>query len=260
MTLSRLRQIELSGASRLIIGGDIHGDYESFRRIVDVFNPDCDYLIFLGDYADRGPRGVEVVDGVAELAGKYPTRVIALKGNHEYYADDGEPTFTPCDLIGEAQEKRNGWQTYFDTELKPFIERLYVAALVPSEVLFVHGGVSSKIRGIDDLRYPSKDIEEDLLWSDPFEGYGEHPNMRGAGVQFGRDVTEEVCRKIGVKRIVRSHEPRKAWQGPCVEQDGRVVTVSSTAVYGGMAFLLKLPSGELSEAFERLERHVVKLR
>lgn len=258
--LRELSRPELSQASRLLVAGDIHGDYETFLQIRDLFDPERDYLIFLGDYADRGPGGIEVVDGVAQLASKYSSRVIALKGNHESYTEDGRPTFTPCDLPREASRKREEWQNYFNAELKPFIKRLHIAALVPGEVLFVHGGVSSKVHGVEDLRHPSRALEEDLLWSDPFEGDGEQPNPRGAGIAFGRKISEEVCHRLAVRRIVRSHEPRKASDGPCIEHDGRVITVSSTTVYGGAAFLLAPPTGNLEEALEHLEGHVLRLR
>jgi diadenosine tetraphosphatase ApaH/serine/threonine PP2A family protein phosphatase len=255
--LFELTSETLSETHRVLVAGDIHGDYESLRGIRRLFNPERDHLIFLGDYADRGPKGIEVIDGVGELVRKYPSRVTALKGNHEDYTEDGRPKFMPCDLMREASEKRSGWRTYFLDELKPFIDELYLAALVQGEVLFVHGGVSSKVKGFNDLRQPSKRVEEDVLWSDPFEGYGEHLNVRGAGIMFGKDVSEEVCRRLSLKRIVRSHQPRKAKEGPCVEHDGKIVTISSTIIYGGTPFILALPAKSIDEAFRHLERYTV---
>jgi hypothetical protein len=250
----------MSENGQIIAVGDIHGDYESFRRIHSLFNPNLDYLLFLGDYADRGPQGIEVIDGVKVLLEEYPSRVIALKGNHEDYTEDGRPKFVPCDLIREAVEKSGDWGTYFKEELRPFIDKLYLTALIPNEALFVHGGISRKVKSLDSLRYPSTSVAEDLLWSDPFEGEGEHISMRGAGVAFGRDVSEEVCQILKVRRIVRSHQPRKAREGPHTQHDGRIVTISSTRVYGGTPFILALPTRKLSEAFTHLEKHVVRLR
>lgn len=247
----------LSEIDQIIVVGDIHGDYESLRRLRSLFDPNQDYVIFLGDYADRGAKGIEVIEGVKELIRKYPGKVVALKGNHEDYTEGGKPTFRPCDLIYEADEKRGGWAAYFKDELKPFINKLYLAALVPGEVLFVHGGVSRRVQCLDDLRYPSRRVETDVLWSDPFEGRGEYPNMRGAGVMFGKDISKGICQRLGLKRIVRSHQPRKAWRGPYVEHDGRIITISSTLVYGGRPFALNLPAKNLDDAFRDLEKHVV---
>ncbi|MHA1239038.1 MAG: metallophosphoesterase family protein [Candidatus Odinarchaeia archaeon] len=251
---------EFSEGERVIVAGDIHGDFESFQRIRESFNPECDYLIFLGDYADRGRFGVEVIEGLVELTERYPGRVAALKGNHEDYSEVGVPRFTPCTLISEAELKKESWETYFHSELQPFLSKLYLAALIPGEVLFVHGGVSLQVKDVECLENPSRDVEEDVLWSDPFEGDGERPNMRGAGIEFGEDVSEEVCRRLNVKRIVRSHQPGKAAGGPYVEHGGRVITVSSTNVYGGTPFVLVLPLRDISDAFKQLEKHVKYLR
>ncbi len=57
----------LEKIKRIIIAGDLHGDYESFQRICSLFNSDEDFLIFLGDYADRGSKGLEVINGVEGL-------------------------------------------------------------------------------------------------------------------------------------------------------------------------------------------------
>jgi protein phosphatase len=250
----------LSEVGRVIVVGDIHGDYESFRKACSLFDEKNDYLIFLGDYADRGSRGVEVIEGVLALLEKYPSRVIALKGNHEDYTVDGQPKFMPCTLILEVNEKRGSWRTYFQSELQAFLSKLYLAAIVPNQVLFVHGGVSRNVRGITDLRFPSQHVASDLLWSDPFDGVGEHLNLRGVGVEFGKDVSKRVCRRLGVERIVRSHQPRKARDGPCVEHDGRVITIGSTRVYGGKPFVLALPARDLGAACATVEKYAVYLR
>ncbi len=254
--LCELTPNRLDKTNQIIIIGDIHGDYESFKKARSLFNPTQDYIIFLGDYADRGENGIEIIESLKRLIKKYPMRVIALKGNHEDYTQRGEPQFKPCSLIYEAYRKRGGWTKFFGDEFRPFVVNLYLAVVIPEEVLFVHGGVSRRVGSIEDLKYPSRLIEKDVLWSDPYDGEGEYINMRGVGVIFGKDVSKEICQKIGVKRIVRSHQPRKASKEPCVEHDGRVITISSTHVYGDKAFALKLPANNLDDAFQDLEKHV----
>jgi predicted phosphodiesterase len=218
--------------------GDLHGDYQTLQRLLKAVDLGRDLLVFLGDYADRGPDGVEVIRTVADLRKEHPQNVVALKGNHEDFTEEGIPNFNPCTLIAEVEAKLGNWGHYFEEELLPFIESLPLACLLAGNALLVHGGISSKISSQKDLEAPSEELQIDLLWSDPFGGKGEDPNYgRGAGVEFGADVSWAVCEALGVERVIRSHQPQLAAQKPHVMHNGRVITVNSTTVYGGLPFI-----------------------
>jgi diadenosine tetraphosphatase ApaH/serine/threonine PP2A family protein phosphatase len=238
--------------------GDLHGDIKALTALLKPIDLSADLLVFLGDYADRGEYGVETVRKVAELQREHSENVLALMGNHEDYSDAGEPNFSPATLIEEAQAKTGSWDTYFQKELKPFIDNLHLCALIPNNALLVHGGVSSKIKGIDDLKSPSEELRIDLLWSDPMDGDGEAPNYRrGAGVEWGADVSEVVCRALGVGRIIRSHEPQRAMSGPAIVHGVRVVTVSATSVYGGAPFVYFVdPKTIKKDFFKKINGHI----
>jgi predicted phosphodiesterase len=236
--------VEILDCKKVIVAGDIHGDLEAFENVVRVFEDDINghknvCLIFLGDYADRGDFGVEVIESLKILMKKHPGSIIALKGNHEDYDDNGEPKFYPCDLKYEVESKRGIWVEYFERNLKDLFSSLPIAAKYNS-YLFVHGGISSKIKNWEDLINPSASIEEDILWSDPFEGYGEYPNPRGAGVLFGKNITERVLSNLKVEKVIRSHQPKKALKGIFIEHDEKIITISSTRVYGGSVFILEI--------------------
>jgi len=220
---------KIKGLNRLLVVGDLHGDFDSLCSLTDIFHPIHDFLIFLGDYADRGTAGVEVLQSVEGLARKHPQNVLLLKGNHEDFTNTGKPKFFPCHLCKEVEQKKEKWEEY--------------------EILFVHGGISSKIKTVNDLNDPNHAIKNDLIWSDPFEGLGEFSNKKrgGSGVKFGRDITENVCKLIGVKRIIRGHEPIKALKGPAYAHNSRVITVSSTRVYGGRPFVLSIKTSRFSQ-------------
>jgi hypothetical protein len=224
----------------LRVVGDLHGDYAALQSLLKLADLSQEAIVFLGDYADRGDRGVEVIEAVTSLMARYPNHVIALKGNHEAYTDLGYSTFSPCDLIEEVKRKRGDWHTYFLRTFQPFLHRLYLAAIIPNELLFVHGGVSSHLVRLEDLHNPTIDLEKDILWSDPFDGEGEHPNPRGVGVEFGSDISQHACLALGVKRIIRSHEPTKALNGPYYAHQDRIITVNSTSRYGGHPFILNI--------------------
>ena len=240
----RGKLVEILDCKKVIVAGDIHGDLEAFENIVKLFEDEISRyknvcLIFLGDYADRGDFSLEVIENLKILTKKYPENIVALKGNHEDYDDNGEPKFYPCDLKYEVESKRGIWIEYFERNLKDFFSSLPIAAKYNS-YLFVHGGISSKIKNWEDLINPSTPIEEDVLWSDPFEGYGEYPNPRGAGVLFGKDITKRVLSNLKLEKIVRSHEPKKALKGIFKEHDEKIITISSTRVYGGSVFILEI--------------------
>lgn len=233
---------QIAGFARLIVVGDLHGDLgalDSLLRVVDL-SKDC--LIFLGDYADRGSFGLEVIEKVSLIARNNPTKVFLLKGNHEDYNKRGEPNFSPCRFCWEVKEKKGSWRSFFVGEFKEFLEQLYLAVVVKGCFLFVHGGVSSRIDGFEKLAYPSREVELDILWSDPFDGFGERSNIKrgGIGVEFGVDITRQVCKKLGVLRIIRSHQPTKATKGPFFEHENQVVTINSTSLYGGTPFVLSI--------------------
>ncbi len=230
--------IEPESFGKVGVVGDLHGDYKTLQALLKLVDLKSDLLVFLGDYADRGPDGVEVIRTVTKLHAMHPKNVVPLMGNHEDFTESGEPNFNPCTLIQEAQTKTGSWPTYFRTELKPFLHNLHVCAILPNNALLVHGGVSSKLTKIGDLQAPSDELRLDLLWSDPMDGDGEDPNYsRGAGVEFGADVSAKVCKTLVVGRIIRSHQPQLAAAKPFLMHEGRVVTVQATTVYGGSPFM-----------------------
>jgi predicted phosphodiesterase len=248
--LVELDKQQLFKFRRLLVIGDLHGDYDSFRSLLKVADPAKDCMIFLGDYADRGAFGIEIIDALSRLTESKPTNIILLRGNHEDYSEEGEPHFYPSNLPEEVEKKNGVWSDYFRKTLKDFLQDLHLAAIVPENLLFVHGGISSKIKSTDDLKHPTEEVKTDVLWSDPFEGLGENPNAnRGVGVEFGSDVTSMVCKNLGIKKIVRSHEPQKALKGPYYMHHRKVITVSSTRVYGGCPFVLVCNPSDLMKFY-----------
>ena len=122
---------------RLLVAGDIHGDMKSFQSIFSIFHPEKDVLLFMGDYADRGDSGVEIIEALLETQEEGRENIILLLGNHELYSDEGIPGFRPCDLMEEATEKRGSWNNFFKKTLKPFLNHLNHAAILPGHSLFV---------------------------------------------------------------------------------------------------------------------------
>ncbi len=220
-------------ARRIIVVGDLHGDFASFVNALIIGREESgSHVVFLGDYGDRGTNGVEITEALIELS-LDPT-IVALKGNHEGYPDSGIPHWgrTDLDLISEVEKKRGNWDEYFKETLQPFYKRLPIAALLPGKLLFVHGGISDKIQELDNIKHPTSEISDEVLWNDPGEIPGVQPNSRGYGKEFGQDISETVLKKIGAVAMVRSHKPILAKAGPHISHDGMIVTISSCRRYG----------------------------
>ncbi len=221
------------------VAGDLHGDYESFKNVLDRYASaeNSSLLLFLGDYADRGYFGMEIIMGLNKLLAARDD-IVALKGNHEIYLK-GRPVFSPCDLIYEAETKYSSWEKFYQEIMMDFLAKLHIAAII-NNVLFVHAGIFLGIKTAKDLT--KKKNEKNLLWSDPSPLPGEHPSMRGAGITFGEDVTTEVLSSLGLKILIRSHDPAKAANGPCIEHGGKVITTNSCMSYGlpWKPFILKV--------------------
>lgn len=66
---------------KLFAVGDIHGELEILQKLLTLWNPDNEKLIFTGDYCDRGPDSFGVYKYIFDLKEKYGATL--LLGNHD---------------------------------------------------------------------------------------------------------------------------------------------------------------------------------
>ena len=88
------QKLSVPEASQIFFRADLHGDVRSlltdlawlnangYLRGFTVARPDF-YMIFLGDYTDRGAYGIEVLYTLLRLKVANPDRVFLARGNHE---------------------------------------------------------------------------------------------------------------------------------------------------------------------------------
>ena len=62
--------------------GDIHGEYEKLRKLIDFLQKDATEYIFLGDFIDKGKNVKETIDLLIDLS--KTTKCVFLMGDHEY--------------------------------------------------------------------------------------------------------------------------------------------------------------------------------
>lgn len=92
-----VEKLVLPNNAVVAIHGDFHGDINAFNRFLKTFadrgyldtsdpfkiKADNFYILFLGDYVDRGWYGTEVMYAILRLKNENPDRVFFTRGNHE---------------------------------------------------------------------------------------------------------------------------------------------------------------------------------
>ncbi len=219
---------------RTLVISDIHGDYDRFINLLSkaAYNPSCDRLILLGDYIDRGPEPMSVLQKVAGLGRS--GGVTALKGNHEdlfvkaweesdlrgrksfvgddrryhhlmlHYLNGGEVTWSQLRLMPEL----------FQAEVMEYISKL-PSIHVSGEYVFVHAGIDVSI-GLDEQE------ERTLLWSR--DNFIHGPPLPGKIVVFGHTPTFQIS------------EEERIWFG-----EGKI-GIDCGASMGGKLACLEIPS------------------
>lgn len=236
-------EIDREEFDSIYVLGDLHGDLDSFKSFLDK-SKENELVVTLGDYTDRGESGVEVIELLKQA--REERNLIPLKGNHESYTEEGMPKFSPSTFVEEVRSKKGTWKDYFKEKYKPFLESLYIGAILKGKYLLIHGGITSEIKDPGDLiKY-----EQKVKWSDPInkgsfrKGKCENctsrcPFSMRKRPKFTSGDSKEVCENLNVEKIIRSHQPNKAKKGPVKNHEQRVITVSSTSVYGGEPFALR---------------------
>jgi len=218
-----------------IIVGDIHGDLESLHHILNTSNfiehaqkgRDV-FMIFLGDYGDRGIHSADVYFVVLSLKKMFPEKVILMRGNHEGPKD---LLASPHDLPLHLERRFGDKADAVYERLTRLFEYLYLAVIVDKRYVMLHGGVPSQATSIEDVayarqRHPAESHLEEILWSDPVESIaGTRFSPRGAGRLFGSDVTNTFLGLLNVQMIIRGHEP--ANYGYKINHEGKVLTLFS---------------------------------
>jgi protein phosphatase len=229
------RLVKMKPLGEALVVGDLHGDLESLIQILQqseilqrMEKSQLVFLIFLGDYGDRGEFSAEVYYTVLSLKLQHPTQVVLMRGNHEGPSD---LLASPHDLPMQFQNRfGKEWAEAYHSVLELF-PLLCNSVLVEDRYLIVHAGLPQQARTVEDFAYahtkhPKVKSLEDMLWSDPQESLkGTRASTRGAGHLFGEDVTTAVLKVLKAKILIRGHEPCS--EGFKIDHDGKILTLFS---------------------------------
>lgn len=180
---------------KTLIATDIHGNADALDFILDFADKKkVDAWVFLGDYVDKGPESVRVLNTLFELKCKHPKKVFLLRGNHEtkdinQFYEFQMAVMTEPDIYSAAN-------TAF--------ENMPTAVVLNNSIFCVHGGIAGKKdENINDI---TKQDSFYYMWNDPSEESGLTPSPRGGKVRrFGPDTVKKFLKNNDLKLIIRGH-------------------------------------------------------
>ncbi|MCI4437858.1 MAG: serine/threonine protein phosphatase [Ignisphaera sp.] len=238
----RKRYVELKPKGKAVFIGDVHGDYYTLLEILDKVRAleileAGRYIVFLGDYIDRGEEQIRTVALLAKLKTDWRDRVVMLRGNHE---PPPHLTPSPHDFPHRLMEHFGYTKAEELYELmKQVFEALPLILYIPEAIVAFHGG--PPVTRMQRYTTPQEILDigvedfEEVLWSDPVEEIEtyEFNIIRGAGLLWGYKVTEEFLSKVNAKMIIRGHEPCEGYK---FNHREKVLTLFSMKGYYGNTY------------------------
>ena len=187
--------------------GDVHGQVGDLAAMESIGGPvgsaGSKYL-FLGDYVDRGTRGLEVFVTLLCRKIRDPDRVFLLRGNHECHI--------VTQMYGFHDECRRRYDQTIWKAITSIFDCLPIAAVIGEKIFCIHGGISPKLQNIQQIRdiqrpcgIKQDTLLSDLLWADPTNQPGWSASERGISLCYGPDVTQAFLDQHGFDFIVRAY-------------------------------------------------------
>jgi hypothetical protein len=259
--------------------GDVHGHLdELLAALADAGLVDEEaswsggdaHLWFLGDFVDRGPDGIGVIDLVmrlAEEAAESGGQVEALLGNHEIlllgmhrFGDTDVPSDFGPRSFARSWEMNGGQHTDQEAVTDEHVEWLTArpaVALVGRHLLMHSDTIEYLVWGseIDEINDGIRDVLEsdDLVeWWEVWRRLTTRHAFRGPQ---GSDVATELLTVLGGEQVVHGHSviadqlgiPPVLVTSPYEYADGKALGVDGGVFVGGPCLVVKLPWPEKTD-------------
>jgi len=207
----KIAYLPLKGTA--IFVGDTHADSVSTEKIVrqtGFIGKEKTYLVFLGDYIDRGKNNMRNIEIVLDLKARYPDNVVLLMGNHEEGRCFPQNFDESIRKHFESQDDRGKVALAYKT----LFWQLPVVLVTANGIVVVHAGAPvGEVRNLQELRN-NEELFEQIRVNDP-DPYRSSfvVSDRGVGYKFGKRIFDQFMRNIGGTVMVRSHEyPREGYE------------------------------------------------
>ena len=223
--------ISTNNRKHITVCGDIHGQYYDLLNIFKLngFPTENTPYLFNGDFVDRGSFSVEVMIALIAFKVSNPNCIFLNRGNHEN-TDMNK-------MYGFEGEVLAKYESLTFSLFVHMFNHLPLGHIIDKKILILHGGLFEqdgvKIEDIQKVQrrqsVPKKGIMCDMLWADPSNLLGKHPNQRGVSIEFGKDISAKFLDDNNLDLLVRSHQMKQ--EGYEMVQDNRVITIFSAPKY-----------------------------
>ena len=241
--------------ARVVMIGDTHCDYNSVANMLekialssyDYFGKG--YIVFDGDYLDRGSIFFEYFLLLLEIKKLLGPRCILMRGNHDTIRYDSfsrvlEAQVFPCETTEFLN--RYCWKyTEFMEKLADYFTSLPYYVMLKNKAgvdMIVHGGIphNNYLEKVHisaetgemtlDKGAILEDVLHDFLWSDPCSKEDVRYQPLHSRFGFGKKQFDTFADANGIHRIFRSHEHVN--NGVKAFFENRLFTVFSTGGIG----------------------------
>lgn len=212
----RGRLVELQEVSEVLVAGDMHGNLDGFRRLLDVAalakNPTRHLIVqelVHGPhrYPSGGDKSHQMIDVLAALKCQFPKRVHMLMGNHELAEWTGQQ-------IGKGDELLNGiFRQGVDEFYSPRGEEVYAAYGQFFAVLPLAIRTPNRVFLSHSLPKPVRLANFDIAALEHDETAEEDLKLGGAvhSLVWGRDTRPEhvaaFLKKVDADLLITGHIP-----------------------------------------------------
>lgn len=200
--------LELDTQNRKVFAiGDIHGCYRELNKLINYIFNKCkisedDYIIFVGDYIDRGAKSKHVIDRLIELKSAHKNTIF-LKGNHEDMLLD---FLFGNGVHGNAYLENGGNEFFSSYNLNSNAKPSILAESLPKEHLVFFNNLERFVftdnfvivhAGLNPLRDITTQRDQDIFWiREEFLNNRHHFEKI---IVFGHTVMKKVLNQLPYK-------------------------------------------------------------
>ena len=212
------RLIQLPSQGKVVFVGDTHGDLEASQQVIQRYLKKPYYIVFLGDYVDRGNYSKENIQYLIGLKLEYPGEIFLLTGNHEGF------------MVKEVYPA-NFWASISLEEKEAYgllFSKFPFATTAQNGILALHGALPD-LETLEDMnRIELGDEHWDrIVWGDFMEGVIDSPGDLWGRPQFGSKYFNRLMERYQKQVLIRSHQPT----APRLMFNNRCITIFTSHAY-----------------------------